>query len=346
MFYPPWATRPPFIGKDACPRGIPNSIAPKPPFVYSGGMETLSSLLIIFLFLFAGMAGAKFRLIPETGYLDTVMSTALAALLFSMGLRIGLLDSITTQLLRIGVLSVSFALATVLGTVAVLVPVLMLSRRLSAPVDRGKKHVPAAAGPVLAEPLRLFLFVVMGFLGGYFLPLFGWFREEYTTYLLYGLLFLIGVQMVRNGVDFKQAMLHPQTFLIPAGTLIGSLAGGLVMAGFTGIGAGKALSLAAGFGWYSLSGVLITQMGDPVLGAAGFLINVIRETIALLTIPFLAKINLPQVSIGVGGATSMDVTLPLIERSCGPSYVPVSILNGAVLSMLVPFLVPFFFSLG
>lgn len=314
--------------------------------VYSDTMDTLNSLLIIFLFLFAGMAGAKFKLIPETGYLDKIMSIALAALLFSMGLRIGLLDSITTQLLRIGVLSVSFAVATVLGTATVLLTVLLISGRLSPPVDREKKHRPPVDSSVLAEPLRLFLFVVAGFLGGYFLPVFDWFREDYTTYLLYGLLFLIGVQMVRNDVDFKRAMLHPETFLIPAGTIIGSLLGGLVMAVFTGMGAGKALSLAAGFGWYSLSGVLITQMGDPILGAAGFLINVIRETIALLTIPFLARINLPQVSIGIGGATSMDVTLPLIERSCGPSYVPVSILNGAVLSMLVPFLVPFFFSLG
>src|SRR6056297_1249370 len=93
-------------------------------------METLTSLLIIFLFLFAGMAGAKFGLIPETGYLDKIMSVALGALLFSMGLRIGLLDSITSQLIHIGVLSVSFAVATVLGTVIVLVAILSVIGRV------------------------------------------------------------------------------------------------------------------------------------------------------------------------------------------------------------------------
>ncbi len=310
-------------------------------------METLTSLLIIFLFLFAGMGGAKFGLIPETGYLDKIMSVALGALLFSMGLRIGLLDSITSQLIRIGVLSVSFAVATVLGTVIVLVSILSVTGRLYPRRLPSEERAHAKeTGAVYGEPLRLFLLVVAGFLCGYFLPLFDWFREEYTTYLLYALLFLIGVQMVRNKVDFKQAMLHPETFLIPAGTIIGSLVGGVLTAGFFHLEPGKALSLAAGFGWYSLSGVLITEMGDPVLGAAGFLINVTREAIALLMIPFLARIKLPQVAIGVGGATSMDVTLPLIERSCGTSYVPVAILNGAVLSMLVPFLVPFFFTFG
>jgi len=330
-------------------------------------METLTSLLIIFLFLFAGMAGARFKLIPETGYLDRIMSTALALLLFSMGLRIGMLESITQQLMRIGLLSLSFAVATVLGTLVLLLALMALTGKLG-----GAAGTPATEGPAeqtaepavggrspepatekafppafgLGEPFRLFLLVVAGFLCGYFVPLFGWFREEYTTYLLYALLFLIGVQMVRNEVDLKRAMLHPATFLVPLLTMLGSLGGGLALSGIFELQAGKALSLAAGFGWYSLSGVLISEMGDPVLGAAGFLINVIREVIALLAIPFLARLNMPMAAIGVGGATSMDVTLPLIERSCGSGYVPLSIVNGALLSMLVPLLVPFFYSLG
>ncbi len=313
------------------------------------------------------MIGARLRIIPETGYLDRIMSLALALLLFSMGLRIGMLDSITQQLMRIGLLSVSFAVSTVLGTLVLVLGLMLVTGKLRT-VRFKKKEAGAdivsagdydeagaagaassgagSAGAGLAEPLRLFLFVVAGFLSGYFVPLFDWFQERYTTYLLYALLFLIGVQMVRNEVDLKRAMLHPATFFVPLLTMLGSLAGGVALAGVFELEAGKALSLAAGFGWYSLSGVLITEMGDPVLGAAGFLINVVRESIALLSIPFLARVNMPMAAIGVGGATSMDVTLPLIERSCGTGYVPLSIVNGAVLSMLVPILVPFFFSLG
>ncbi len=264
--------------------------------------------------------------------------------------------------MRIGLLSVCFAVSTVLGTMVLLFLLILIIGKLRtfglrtrAQADRtgrptsGREELeketnePAVG---LAEPLRLFLLVVAGFLSGYLLPIFGWFEERYTTYLLYALLFLIGVQMVRSEVNLKRAMLHPATFFVPLLTMIGSLAGGYVLADLFELEAGKALSLAAGFGWYSLSGVLITEMGDPILGAAGFLINVIRESIALLSIPLLARINMPMMAIGVGGATSMDVTLPLIERSCGTSYVPLSIVNGAVLSMLVPILVPFFFTLG
>jgi uncharacterized membrane protein YbjE (DUF340 family) len=258
--------------------------------------------------------------------------------------------------MRIGLLSVSFAISTVLGTVVLLFGLLLVAGKISTIGTTNRKKQKEGADPSnedhtaaevgLAEPLRLFLLVVAGFLCGYFLPIFGWFQDKYTTYLLYALLFLIGVQMVRNEVDLKRAMLHPATFFVPLLTMIGSLGGGFVLAGLFELEPGKALSLAAGFGWYSLSGVLITEMGDPILGAAGFMINVIRESIALLAIPFFARLNMPMIAIGVGGATSMDVTLPLIERSCGTSYVPLSIVNGAVLSMLVPILVPFFFSLG
>jgi len=308
-------------------------------------METFTSLLIIFLFLTAGMAGAYFKIIPDTGYLDKIMSIALAALLFSMGLRIGLLDSVTSQLVRIGVLSFSFAIGTVVGTIVVALLFLFLYGRLSF-FKRGDKGDHASIIDGLKEPMRLLLFVLAGFLCGLLLPFFSWFKEEYTTYLLYALLFLIGVQMIRNEIDLKKAMLHPVTFIIPLATIIGSLGGGLLTGFLFDIDPGKSLSLAAGFGWYSLSGVLITEMGDPVLGAAAFLINVIRETIALLLIPFLARFNLSPVAIGIGGATTMDVTLPLIERSCGTDFVPLAIVNGAVLSMLVPFLVPFFYTLG
>src|SRR6056297_2010115 len=277
-------------------------------------METLSSLLIIFLFLFAGMAGAGLKLILVTGYLDRIMSVALALLLFSMGLRIGMLETITQQLMRIGLLSVSFAVGTVLGTLVLLLALMAVAGKLAGaglggrglreagdvgekgpadkpgPQGQGAEEMKAETeresgkeaekeaekakvqenGVDLAEPLRLFLFVVAGFLCGYFLPLFDWFKDQYTTYLLYALLFLIGVQMVRNEVNLKRAMLHPATFLVPLLTMLGSLGGGLALSGVFDLQAGKALSLAAGFGWYSLSGVLISEMGDPVLGAAGF----------------------------------------------------------------------------
>jgi uncharacterized membrane protein YbjE (DUF340 family) len=92
--------------------------------------------------------------------------------------------------------------------------------------------------------------------------------------------------------------------------------------------------------------VLLIQLDGPVLGATAFLTNLMRESMSLLLIPLLARTRFPFLAIGVGGATSMDVTLPLIEVSCGPRAVPLAVASGAVLSSLVPLLVPLLYPIG
>jgi uncharacterized membrane protein YbjE (DUF340 family) len=72
----------------------------------------------------------------------------------------------------------------------------------------------------------------------------------------------------------------------------------------------------------------------------------LRESMALILIPLLARTRFPLLAIGAGGATSMDVTLPLIEKNCGPGAVPLSVASGGVLSLSVPFLVPLLFRIG
>ena len=63
------------------------------------------------------------------------------------------------------------------------------------------------------------------------------------------------------------------------------------------------------------------------------------EIIALLAAPFLVRFFGNLAPISVGGATTMDTTLPIITRCSGQVYVIVSIFHGCSLDFLVPFLV-------
>ncbi|MBU0955526.1 MAG: lysine exporter LysO family protein, partial [Spirochaetes bacterium] len=195
-------------------------------------------------------------------------------------------------------------------------------------------------------PGLLLAMVLLGALAGLILP--EYHTLDYglvTTWVLNALLFMIGVQFAQSGLSLRSAFVRIDTLLVPLATVIGSLAGGLLVALVFNLAAGKGLALAAGFGWYSLSGVMITNLGDPMLGSAAFLANMIREALALLLIPLLARTKYPYTAIGAGGATAMDVTLPLIEQCIGPEAVPVSFTSGALLSLLVPVLVPICFNL-
>jgi uncharacterized membrane protein YbjE (DUF340 family) len=266
-----------------------------------------------------------------------------------MGFRIGRSEDVIHGIATVGLRALTFAAATVGGTIAVLAFLGSLRRR----AGRGSAaHARQKAGPVswvalVREPVILLLVLVAGFLAGLFLPIApdadG---SSLLTWILYLLLLLIGIGLGASGIRLREIVTHPDLVLIPLGTIVGSLAGGLAAGVLVGARPGTGLALAAGFGWYSLSGVILTRLDGPAVGAVAFLSNLLRESMALLLIPVLGRTRFPALAIGVGGATSMDVTLPLIEKSCGPKSVVLAVASGGILSLCVPVLVPILYRIG
>ncbi len=110
----------------------------------------------------------------------------------------------------------------------------------------------------------------------------------------------------------------------------------------TELSANEGMAIASGFGWHSLSAVLLAEMKGSDIGAIAFLSNVFRESLTMLSIPFLVKIVGPYAAIAPGGATTMDVTLPIIEKYCGKRAAIVGFINGVILSTLVPIIIPLY----
>jgi uncharacterized membrane protein YbjE (DUF340 family) len=80
------------------------------------------------------------------------------------------------------------------------------------------------------------------------------------------------------------------------------------------------LAMASGFGWYSLSGILLTESFGPVIGSAAFN-DLARELLAIMLIPGLVRRS-RSTALGLCGATSMDFTLPVLQRSGGWRWCP------------------------
>ncbi len=316
-------------------------------------METILYLLTLFAFLAIGMISAKLIIPGNWNQLvDKLLNLSLYLLLFFMGVRTGLIEDINQKLSMIGGLALVFAVLTTFGSIFV---VLLLKRIFHhEPVETPSLHLEEEVDtPKVKEflahfrdPLQLFLCVVAGALLSYFTPLFFWFSDSVTNIMLYLLLFFVGVQMVQNNTDVIGVLKDPISILLPLATVIGTLLASSIIPIFTDIKLFEALAIGSGLGWYSLSGVLITELGDPVLGSVAFLSNLFRESIAFLLIPLLASYHRPHAAISIAGATSMDVTLPIIEKSNGTAYVPLSIAHGVILTLIIPFLVPFFYAFG
>lgn len=128
--------------------------------------------------------------------------------------------------------------------------------------------------------------------------------------------------------------------LVPVGIVIGSIIATIFAGKIMGYAAGEAGAVGAGFGWYSLSGVLISDLHSVKLGTIAFITNVSRELIALVSIPFVAKKFGYMEAIAPAGATAMDTTLPVISRSTSPEVTIIAFLTGVLLTALVPVFVP------
>lgn len=168
-----------------------------------------------------------------------------------------------------------------------------------------------------------------------------------SYYALCGLMFCVGISIGNDPDTLKSfRSLNPRLVFLPVMTILGTLAGcaaaGLFMEQRT---LPECMAVGAGFGYYSLSSIFITEYKGAELGTIALLSNIMREIIALLCAPLLVRYFGKLAPISVGGATTMDTTLPIITRCSGQEFVIVSIFHGFVVDFSVPFLVTFFCSI-
>ena len=168
-----------------------------------------------------------------------------------------------------------------------------------------------------------------------------------SFYTLCALLFSVGVTVGNNTELLKSfRQLDPRLMLLPLMTIFGTLTATAVASiGLPGRSLTDCLAVGSGFGYYSLSSILITQYRGPELGTVALLANIIREVFTLLGAPLLVRYFGPLAPISSGGATTMDTTLPIITRCSGQDFVILSLFHGFLVDFSVPFLVTLFSTL-
>lgn len=176
-----------------------------------------------------------------------------------------------------------------------------------------------------------------------------------SLYTLYILMFAVGLS-IGYSKSIKELIktMHLRTLLIPISTIVGTL----LFAGLSSLllrkwGVWDCLAVGSGFGYYSLSSILITELKEPSiglamateLGAIALLANIFREMSSLLLAPAIHKRfgSIPLISMG--GVTTMDVMLPMVTKYAGPQWAPISLVHGLLIDLLVPFLVSLFCNL-
>jgi uncharacterized membrane protein YbjE (DUF340 family) len=218
-------------------------------------------------------------------------------------------------------LSLGYALSVALAS---MLPFALSSRGRGAQSPSGSRVSAVAVSALLA-----------GIAVGYFV------QAPYASAIepiLLVLLFLAGADIGR----LKGLRLSPRLAAVPLVSLASSLAAGLAFYLWLGVSP----AVAVGMGWYSFTGpYLLSASGDAVLGTLGFLANFFREQLTFVLTPLLADRVRPDAALAIGGATTMDNTLPLYRSVYGAEAVVPAVVNGVVLTLAVPIVVPLVYSL-
>ena len=172
-------------------------------------------------------------------------------------------------------------------------------------------------------------------------------ESDVSYYALCALMFCVGIGIGSDsGILSSFRKVNPRLMLLPLMTIFGTLAGTAAAALllphrhlF------DCMAIGSGFGYYSLSRIFITEYRGAELGTIALLANIMREILTLLCAPLFARWFGKLAPITMGGATTMDTTLPIITRASGQDFVVVSIFHGFCVDFSVPFLVTFFCSL-
>ncbi|MEA1975298.1 MAG: lysine exporter LysO family protein [Bacillota bacterium] len=168
-----------------------------------------------------------------------------------------------------------------------------------------------------------------------------------SSYLLILLLFSVGLDLGSSKDTFKGIFKKGKMlFILTSAVMLGTFSGGLIAGWISNIEYNASLAISAGFGWYSLAPVILNEIANAEIAAISFLTNIFREIYAIILIPILAKYINYFTALAPGGATSMDTTLPIVSQATDANHSVISFLNGAILTLLVPFLVNFFYLLG
>lgn len=331
---------------------------------------------LIFALVLGFFVGKKLpeKALKKVNFLSGII---LYLLLFFMGINTGSIDNILSQLNTIGIQALMVTTFSVLGTIIIAtIASFLIDFKKSRIVNEDgtikntdsnitssdinslynaqlsdeakiqvKKHWFIRIIYIVKEPLILIMTVILGMLLRLFTPFFNWYTSSIITYLLYCLLFCSGMGIINSKIKVTEIFSSPILLLLPLWTIIGTYLGSLFLPFFTNFTIKESLGLSSGFGWYSLSGIMITDLGYPLLGSISFLSNIFRESFSFFLIPFLAKFGrrFYYPSVCIGGATTMDVTLPILTTQFGPSFMIPTMYHGIVMTLLVPFLIPLFF---
>ena len=225
-------------------------------------MQSLITLVLVLMPMFIGFA------IPANPTLTRLADTGLSYLVYLIlaliGIELSQVEGLGSQVGEIALYVTVLSILTIgTGLFALMVFDHVRPWHAKKPSVKSKEHRVSIRGSLLQV-----VCVVIGMVIGFFLPADYMPPENSMTVMLMILILLVGIGLKGSGITLKEVMLNKRGVEMGIIFTLSVLVGGLVFALlFTDVSWTKGLAMASGFGWYSLSAIVMTDAYGAVWGS-------------------------------------------------------------------------------
>lgn len=280
------------------------------------------SIFIVISLIFGGYLFGKAFPNKISHFLVKQISNIVFLLLFLIGLEFG--DVFSQKSIGMEITKNAFFFSLLISTLTIII--LFRPTHLSSHSIGIKHFFLAIKGSIIA--ISFFI------LGVFIYYLFKVDLSEYllsSDYVLYCLIFFVGIDLV----NFKLGKLDKNLILIPLLTILSAILAAIIFATFSHYSFYETLVLISGFGWFSLSGPMLSHLVSNEIGSMAFLTDFFREIFSILFLFFLGQ-KQPLAGIAVSGAAALDSALPFIKQNCQAKYIPYALVSGFILTLFAP----------
>ncbi|QHI71035.1 lysine exporter LysO family protein [Aminipila terrae] len=307
--------------------------------------------LMPFISIFIGLSvGLKIKSRKFLKIVDIISNIVLIILMITIGSNIGVNDSLMKSLGQIGIncfLISTFAIGlSIIVTFSFEKSMKLLDNiniktddiQVDILEDTPSENASYKSPLIWSMPLGIVSGIAFG---RFLLPVELAFLLDYVIRICLIIIYIgVGISLGNNSDTLKyMKQLGWRILLVPVAILFGSILGGVISGFVLGLPLKITLISSAGMSYYSVTGAYMSSAYGVGVGTYGFVVNVIREFLTVLCLPLIIRIS-PGSAIASGGAGDMDTMLLPIQKFVGRDLGLVTLFNGTVLTMIVPFLLP------
>ena len=295
-------------------------------------------LPVLLAMIAGGTAGFALRRRPGLfAVLEPLTAWVIRLLLFLLGAGIGADETLLADIPVLGLQGLVLAAGAVAGSVAA--ARVIVGRRFASEDNHNRDRGASTRWKAIRGSLAAVTAFGLGIPIGLLLPIQPILDADPAKITLFGLMLLVGMGAGADSSAAQMLRRHGwRLALLPVAVIVGTLVGtGAAALAWPGLEIRESLAVGAGFGYYSLSSLIIRELSGADWAAVALLSNICRELLTLLLAPVLVRIAGPSAPAAAGGATSMDTTLGVTVQCAGRAWAVPALFSGVILTILTPF---------